>query len=62
MILDELLHAIEIEITSSNDITDDIYENIKYVLKIEYGFSSNNVCNYNLHHSHINYYIYYQQD
>ena len=48
MILDELLHAIEIEITSSNDITDDIYENIKYALKIEYGFSSNNVCNYNL--------------
>lgn len=48
MILDELLHAIEIEITSSNDITDDIYENIKYMLKIGYNFSSSNVCNYNL--------------
>ena len=43
MFLDELLHAIEIEITSSNDITDDIYENIKYMLKIGYNFSSSNV-------------------
>lgn len=46
MILDELLHAIEI--TSSNDITDDIYENIRYMLKIEYNFSSKNICNYKL--------------
>lgn len=48
MILDELLHAIEIEITSSNNITDDIYENIKYMLNIGYNFSSNDACNYNL--------------
>lgn len=48
MILDELLHAIEIEIASSNDITNDIYENIRYMLKSGYNFSSSNTCNYNL--------------
>lgn len=48
MILDELLHEIEIEITSTNNITDDTYENIKYLLKIGYNFSLSNACNYNL--------------